>query len=74
MKTGCVQPTPEPPHGDWTVEKVLDLQHEEQVLSACVSSQRTLIASGAEDQIIRVRSRFSLCTDGRTDGCGYTHT
>ena len=38
-----------------SVDKVLDLQHEDEVLSACVSSDGRLLASGAADQLIRVR-------------------
>ncbi|KAK0141011.1 NACHT domain- and WD repeat-containing protein 1 [Merluccius polli] len=39
---------------DWTVQKVLELHHEAQVLSACVSTHTTLLASGSEDQLIRI--------------------
>lgn len=37
-----------------SVDRFLDLQHDDSVLSVCVSSDCHLLASGAADQLIRV--------------------
>uniref|UniRef100_A0A8P4KHN5 NACHT domain-containing protein n=2 Tax=Dicentrarchus labrax TaxID=13489 RepID=A0A8P4KHN5_DICLA len=39
-----------------SVDRFLDLQHDDSVLSACVSSDCRLLASGAADQLIRIWS------------------
>ncbi|XP_039984385.1 NACHT domain- and WD repeat-containing protein 1 [Xiphias gladius] len=39
-----------------SVDKFLDLQHDDSVLSACTSSDCRLLASGAADQLIRIWS------------------
>ncbi|XP_078101592.1 NACHT domain- and WD repeat-containing protein 1-like [Sander vitreus] len=39
-----------------SVDGFLDLQHDDSVLSACVSSDNRLLASGAADQLIRIWS------------------
>ncbi|XP_072244931.1 NACHT domain- and WD repeat-containing protein 1 [Leuresthes tenuis] len=39
-----------------SVDRFLDLQHDDSVLSACVSSDRRHLASGAADQLIRIWS------------------
>ncbi|XP_075997595.1 NACHT domain- and WD repeat-containing protein 1 [Genypterus blacodes] len=39
-----------------SVDRILDLQHEDSVLSACVSSDCRLLASGAADQLVRIWS------------------
>ncbi|XP_060934041.1 NACHT domain- and WD repeat-containing protein 1 [Limanda limanda] len=50
------------------VDRVLDLQHEDEVLSACVSSDGRLLASGAADQLIRI---WSVTTGALLDSlCG----
>ncbi|XP_047198879.1 NACHT domain- and WD repeat-containing protein 1 [Hippoglossus stenolepis] len=51
-----------------SVDKVLDLQHDDEVLSACVSSDGRLLASGAADQLIRI---WSVTTGALLDSlCG----
>uniref|UniRef100_A0A3P8RP91 NACHT and WD repeat domain containing 1 n=1 Tax=Amphiprion percula TaxID=161767 RepID=A0A3P8RP91_AMPPE len=40
-----------------SVDRFLNLQHDDTVLSACISSDSTLVVSGAADQLIRVRER-----------------
>ncbi|XP_062251584.1 NACHT domain- and WD repeat-containing protein 1 [Platichthys flesus] len=51
-----------------SVDKVLELQHEDDVLSACVSSDGRLLASGAADQLIRI---WSVTTGALVDSlCG----
>ncbi|XP_037624904.1 NACHT domain- and WD repeat-containing protein 1 isoform X1 [Sebastes umbrosus] len=50
------------------VDGFLDLQHDDSVLSACVSSDCRLLASGAADQLIRI---WSVTTGGLLDTlCG----
>ncbi|XP_035800842.2 NACHT domain- and WD repeat-containing protein 1 isoform X1 [Amphiprion ocellaris] len=39
-----------------SVDRFLDLQHDDTVLSACISSDCTLVVSGAADQLIRIWS------------------
>ncbi|XP_070765714.1 NACHT domain- and WD repeat-containing protein 1 [Enoplosus armatus] len=51
-----------------SVDRFLDLQHDDAVLSACVSSDCRLLASGAADQLIRI---WSVTTGGLLDTlCG----
>ncbi|XP_036971746.1 NACHT domain- and WD repeat-containing protein 1 [Acanthopagrus latus] len=51
-----------------SVDRFLDLQHEDSVLSACVSSDCRLLVSGAADQLIRI---WSVTTGALLDSlCG----
>ncbi|XP_075340638.1 NACHT domain- and WD repeat-containing protein 1 [Odontesthes bonariensis] len=51
-----------------SVDRFLDLQHDDSVLSACVSSDRRHVASGAADQLIRI---WSVTTGALLDAlCG----
>ncbi|XP_069376011.1 NACHT domain- and WD repeat-containing protein 1 [Paralichthys olivaceus] len=51
-----------------SVDKILDLQHDDDVLSACVSSDGRLLVSGAADQLIRI---WSVTTGALLDSlCG----
>ncbi|XP_060890060.1 NACHT domain- and WD repeat-containing protein 1 [Labrus mixtus] len=51
-----------------SVDRFLDLQHDDAVLSACISSDCRLIASGAADQLIRI---WSVTTGSLLDSlCG----
>lgn len=43
-----------------SVDRILDLQHDDSVLSACVSSDSRLLVSGAADQLIRVTHTHAL--------------
>ncbi|KAM9358458.1 NACHT domain- and WD repeat-containing protein 1 [Symphorus nematophorus] len=51
-----------------SVDRFLDLQHDDSVLSVCVSSDGRLLASGAADQLIRI---WSVTTGSLLDSlCG----
>uniref|UniRef100_A0A671VJS9 NACHT and WD repeat domain containing 1 n=1 Tax=Sparus aurata TaxID=8175 RepID=A0A671VJS9_SPAAU len=51
-----------------SVDRILDLQHDDSVLSACVSSDSRLLVSGAADQLIRI---WSVTTGALLDSlCG----